>query len=631
MAEQGLTRKLAAIVYADVAGYSRLSGADEEGTHRTLSTYLDAVSALIEKHGGQVLHYAGDAVLAEFASIVVAVGCAVDVQRDLAARNEGLADDRRVRFRIGVNLGDVIVDRDELYGDGVNVAARLESLAEPGGICISQKVLDEVRGKLDVGYEFLGEQSVKNIERPIPVYRVVLAPEAAGRIVGEPAAAGAAWARPALVVAAAVVLAVVGGVAAWRPWSPDVEPASVERMAFPLPDKPSIAVLPFDNLSRDADQDHLADGISENIIAALSQVSGLFVIARNSTFTYKGKPVRVQEVSSDLGVRYVLEGSIQKSGERIRVTAQLIDALSGNHLWSERYDRQTTDLFALQDEITERIVTALQIELTAGEQMRVHRRHTRSLEAWKHLNKGVLHFYRRNKADNAAARRLFKDAIKADRGYGLAYALLAWTHWFDAQFGWSDDRNNAIERAAFLAEQAWSLDHDLPDVYTLQGAIDLFHGRHDDAVAAGEKAVALAPNHANNSALLALFLHKAGRPHEAIRMMKRAMRLSPYYPDWFLEELGFAYLDAEQPKAALAAFAEFLERTPMTIHAAHAHIGQALAYAALGRDKAARAAVRSATDVDPTISVASFGHGMMKADDAGKGVLSILRRLGLPD
>ena len=423
MVEKHLARKLAAILYTDVAGYSRLTGADEEGTHKTLSTCLDAISALIEGHGGRVLHYAGDAILAEFASVVVAMSCAIEVQRVLAARNDQLADDHKMLFRIGVNLGDVIIDRSELYGDGVNIAARLESLAEPGGICISRKVLDEVRDKLDVGYKFLGEKTVKNIKKPIPVYQVVLAPEAAGHISDESQTAGALWGQSTrMAVAAVVFLLVAAGVAIWWPWSPEVEPVAVERMAFPLPDKPSIAVLPFDNLGQDADQDYFADGITENIITALSQASSLFVIARNSTFTYKGKPVKVQQVAADLGVRYVLEGSVQRSGDTLRIHAQLIDALSGNHLWSERYDRKTSDLFALQDEITEHIVTAMHIKLTAGEQMRVHRRHTQSLEAWNLLAKGGEHLYRRSKSDNARARQLLNQAIKADPAYALAWA-----------------------------------------------------------------------------------------------------------------------------------------------------------------------------------------------------------------
>ncbi len=633
MAAKGLTRKLAAIFYADVAGYSRLTGADEEGTHRTLSAFLDVISSLIEGHGGRVLHYAGDAVLAKFASVVVAVSCAVEVQREFTARNESLADDRKVQFRIGVNLGDVIADRDELYGDGVNVAARLEGLAEPGGICISRKVLDEVSDKLDVGYEFLGEQLVKNIEWPISVYRVMLTPESAGQIIGEHTTSRATWRRPALMVAAAaVVLALVGGAALWWPWSPGEESAALEPMAFPLPDKPSVAVLPFDNLSGDPGQEHVADGMTEDITTALSQVSSLFVIARNSAFAYKGKPVKVQKVAADLGVRFVLEGSLQKSGDTRRITAQLVDTLSGSHLWSERYDRKMTDLFVLQDEITEHIVTALQIKLTDGEQMRIRRRHTRSLEAWNLVAEGVEHFYRREKTDNLRARELFNKAVEVDREYALAWALLAWTHWFDAQNEWSADPKRSFERAAFLAQKARTLDDELPDVLALQGAIQLFQRQYEAAVASGEKAVALNPNHATNTALLAVFLHNAGQPEESIRKMKRAMRLSPYYPAWYLEELGFAFLDAKQLEEALSAFAEYLEREPSGRHSAHAHIGQAFAYHALGRDDAARAAATNAIDADPTISISHFVRDSLNRDEEAKERGSaILRRLGLPD
>ena len=413
MAEGVLNRKLAAIFYADVAGYSRLTGADEEGTHKTLTAYLDAISTLIEGHGGRVLHYAGDAVLAEFASIIIALRCAVEVQRGLAVRNASLADDRKVQFRIGVNLGDVIVDRDELYGDGVNVAARLESLAEPGGICISRKVLDEVRNKLDLAFEDMGEQRVKNIAEPVRTYRVRMDSDS---VAGAPVAkvSGSIPWRRAAPPAIFMVLAVTVVLVWFKPWAPPVEIAVEKNMAFPLPDKPSIAVLPFDNLSGDPAQAYFADGITEDIITTLSRISDLFVIARNSTFVYKGKPVKVQRVAEELGVRYVLEGSVQRDEGKVRVTAQLIDALSGNHLWAERYDRKIDDLFALQDEITEHIVTALQIKLTAGEQMRVHRKHTRSLEAWNLLGAGVEHFYRRNKTDNARARQLFEQSVEVD-------------------------------------------------------------------------------------------------------------------------------------------------------------------------------------------------------------------------
>jgi adenylate cyclase len=627
-----MERRLAAILAADVVGYSRLTEADEEATVRALNACRQVIDGLVAEHRGRVFGSAGDSVVAEFRSPIEAVRCAVDIQSELEAHNVDLPEDRRMRLRIGVNLGDVIVEGDNLLGDGVNIAARLETLADAGGICLSRPVFDQVKKQLDLGYEYLGEHEVKNIAEPVPVYRVLTAPEAAGRIIGEARRAQQAW-KPAALAAATVVLIGVAAAVTWlRPWEPTVEPASVERMAFLLPDKPSIAVLPFDNLSGDAGQDHAADGLTEDIITALSQVSGLFVIARNSTFTYKGKPVKVQQVAEELGVRYVLEGSVQTSGDQLRISAQLIDALTGNHLWAERYDRDMTDLFALQDEITDRIVVALRVELTEGEQARVHRKHTRSVEAWNLLSKGTEHFYRVNRTDNAAARQWFEKAIEVDAGYALGYALLAWTHWQDAFHGWSEDRERSFERASFLAEKARALDDTLPDVYALQGAIHLFKREYDGAIEAAEKAVAYNPNHATNTALLAMILHNAGRPKEAIRTYKTAMRLSPYYPAWILEDLGFSYLDAEQPDEALVAFEEFLEREPAATHAAHAHLGRAIAYHVLGREDVARAEVAKAVEADAGISLTRFGQLSLNKDRAGlERGLATLRGLGLPE
>jgi TolB-like protein/class 3 adenylate cyclase len=627
-----MERRLAAILAADVAGFSRLMEADEEATVRRLKACREVIDGLVADHRGRVFGSAGDSVVAEFPSPVDAVRCAVDIQRELEARNADLPEDRRMRFRIGVNLGDVIVEGENLLGDGVNIASRLESLADAGGICLSHPVFEQIKKQHDLVCEYLGEHGVKNIAEPVRVYRVATGPEAAGGISGQATRAKPAW-KP--VTLAAVVVALVGVAAAvtWlRPWQPAVEPASVERMAFPLPDKPSIAVLPFDNLSGDAGQGHVADGLTEDIITALSQVSSLFVIARNSTFVYKDKPVKVQQVAEDLGVRYVLEGSVRTSGEQVRITAQLVDALTGNHLWAERYDRKMTELFALQDEITEHIVTALQIKLTAGEQMRVHRKHTRSIEAWNLLSRGVEQFYRVNKTDNANARQWFEKAIEVDRGYALAYALLAWTHWFDAQHGWSENGERSFERASLLAEKARALDDALPDVYALQGAIHLYKGEYDEAIEAGEKAVAYNPNHATTTALLAMFLHNAGRLQEAIRTYKTAMRLSPYYSAWILEDLGFTYLDAERPDQALVAFENFLDRKPSAAHAAHAHIGRALAYHNLGQDGKARAEVAKAVEVDAGISLKQFSQNSLNKDRAGlERGLAILHMLGLPE
>jgi adenylate cyclase len=627
-----MERRLAAILAADVAGYSRLMEADEEATVRNLNACRQIIDGLVADHRGRVFGSAGDSVVAEFQSPVEAVRCAVNIQRDLEARDADLSEDRRMRFRIGVNLGDVIVEGDNLLGDGVNIAARLETLAEPGGISLSRSVFDQVKKQLDLGYEYLGEHEVKNIAEPVRVYRVLTEPGTAGRVIGEARRAKQAWKPVALAAAVVALIGVTVAVAWLRPWEPAVEPASVERMAFPLPDKPSIAVLPFDNLSGDAGQDHVADGLTEDIITALSQVSSLFVIARNSTFVYKDKPVKVQRVAEDLGVRYVLEGSVQTSGDRVRITAQLIDALTGNHLWAERYDRKMTDLFALQDEITDRIVVALRIELTDGEQARVHRKHTRSIEAWNLLSRGVEHFYRLNKTDNAAARQWFEKAIEIDQDYALAYSLLAWTHWFDAQHGWSENGELSFERASSLAEKAWTLDDELPDVYALQGAIHLYKREYDEALEAGEKAVFLNPNHATTTALLAMFLHNAGRLQEAIGMYKNAMRLSPYYSAWILEDLGFTYLDANRHEEALVAFQKFLDRKPGATHAAHSHIGQAFSYHALGQDDEARAQVARALDADAGISLTQFRQRSLNKDRATleKG-LAILRELGLPE
>jgi len=342
MEQESTTRKLAAILSADVKEYSRLMSQDERGTIRTLTAYKEAMSKLIEEYKGRVVDAPGDNLLAEFGSVVDAVNCSVEIQRDLAERNADLPPSRQMEFRIGINLGDVVEEEKRIYGDGVNIAARVEGLADGGGICISGNVHEQVKNKLGLEYEYLGEQSVKNIPEPVGVYRILSFP----------------------------------GAAAHREDS-----NVVEKMAYPLPDKPSIAVLPFVNMSKDPEQEFFCDGITEEIITALSSIRELFVISRNSSFVYKGKSIKVQQVSRELGVRYVLEGSVRKVGNRVRITAQLIDATTGNHLWADRYDRDLEDIFALQDEITMKIITELQVNLTAGERARVLAKGTNNLRS----------------------------------------------------------------------------------------------------------------------------------------------------------------------------------------------------------------------------------------------------------
>ncbi|MDX2321479.1 MAG: adenylate/guanylate cyclase domain-containing protein [Moritella sp.] len=551
-AQESFKRKLTAILSADVEGYSRLMGEDEEATVRTLTTYREVLSTLVIDHNGRVVDSPGDNILAEFASVVDAVQCAVAVQKEIKSRNDELPENRKMRFRIGINLGDVIQEEERIYGDGVNIAARLEGLSEPGGICISGTSYDQVKNKLNLGYKNLGEHSVKNIAEPVRVYRVLTEFEAAGKVIGEKIKAER-W----LALAAAIVLIVaVGGVAGWYFYlhqSTKIEPASVEKMAYPLPDKPSIAVLPFDNLSGIPDQDYLADGITENIITALSYIPEIFVIARNSTFTYKGKAVKAQKVAEDLGVRYILEGSVQRAGDRLRITAQLIDATTGRHLWADRYDRDLQDLFVLQDEITLKIVFALEVKLSVGVQTRLTRKTMPNLEAWSYYVRGFGHMKRHNKTDNAKARELFERAASLDPGYAPVLTALGFTHFDDARHGWSESREESRLRAVELAKKALALDDSDPMIHALWGAIYLKQKRYDQAIAEGEKSVALGPNESFPHLLLGMYLSHTGRYKEALPLVRKAMRLNPYYPSTYLQLLGGIYLGMEAYEKAIEA------------------------------------------------------------------------------
>ena len=372
MIKEGFKRKLTAILSADVVGYSRLMGEDEEATVRTITTYREVMTTLINQHQGKVLDSPGDNLLAEFASVVDAVQCAVAIQKEFKARNAELPENRKMQFRIGINLGDVIQEEERIYGDGVNIAARLESIAEPEGICISRTAFDHIESKLPLGYEYLGDQTVKNIVKPVGAYRVLMEPRVTVAGKREEKRFGLRrWQWAALAMVAVLVVG-AAAVAMWRfylrPSPPPVKVVREKATGLELHDKPSIAVLPFVNIGGNPEQEYFCNGITEEIITTLSKVPHLFVIARNLVFTYKGKSVKVQQVSEDLGVRYVLEGSVQKSGERIRVTAQLVDATTGHHLWAKRYERDLKDLFALQDEITVRILSALQVKSTKRKQ-----------------------------------------------------------------------------------------------------------------------------------------------------------------------------------------------------------------------------------------------------------------------
>ena len=409
MTQEGFKRKLAAILSADVEGYSRLMGQNEEQTIRILIFYRTAILDLVQQYEGRVVDTPGDNILAEFSSAVDAVKSAVKIQTELAERNAELPMEQRMQFRIGINLGDVVEEEGRIYGDGVNIAARVESIADSGGICISGTVYDHVENKLDCKYDYLGEKKVKNISRPIRVYNLLMKPES----------------------------------------SSDV--ASEERMAFPLPDKPSIAALAFDNMSGDPEQEYIGDGISESIISTLSISPDMLVIARNSSFVYKGKPVKVQQIAEDLGVRYVLEGSFLTAGNQIRITAQLVDALSGHHIWTEQYDREMADFFALLDEVSKQIAIELQAELTSGNTVRSISK-TTNFKAWTNNVKGLRFFTKNTEESNMQARKYFENAIKLDPNFAGAIAGLAVTYFSAVAWGWSKSPLEDFKRSEELIQ-----------------------------------------------------------------------------------------------------------------------------------------------------------------------------------
>jgi TolB-like protein/class 3 adenylate cyclase len=493
MSEERAKRKLSGILSADVVGYSRLMEEDEASTICTLADSKELMANLIQQYRGRVVDAPGDNLLAEFGSVVDATDCAVNIQKELKTKNAELPDNRRMQFRIGVNLGDVVEDGKKIYGDGVNIAARVENLADGGGICISGTAYDQIGKKLPFGYEYLGEQSVKNIEKPVRVYRVLIEPEAAGKVIGEKRFLGRISRRSA--IAAIIILIVVaGGLAGWNFYlrqSKRVEPASLEKMSFPLPDKPSIAVLPFDNMSADPEQDYFSDGITEEIITALSKIQKLFVIARNSTFTYKGKPVKVQQVSEELGVRYVVEGSVRKAEDRVRITAQLIDALTGHHLWAEKYDRNVKDIFAVQDEITKKVITALQVKLTEGEQARFYAKGTNNLEAYLKVMEAKRLSNHLTKEGVLKAQQLAKEAIALDPNYAFAYKTLGTAHGVAMSRGMSKNPRESFKRAIGLFRKAIELDDSLAIAHAALGFWSIYARQYDTAMAEGKRALCL--------------------------------------------------------------------------------------------------------------------------------------------
>jgi adenylate cyclase len=578
--EERAKRKLTAILSADVKGYSRLMGEDEVSTVKTLKGYREIISSLVQQYRGRVIDSPGDNILAEFSSIVDAVECAVEIQKELKAKNEALPENRRMEFRIGINLGDVIEEGERIYGDGVNTAARIEGLAVPGGVCISGTAYDQVENKLAVEFEYLGEQTVKNIRKPVRVYRVLIRPNA----------------------------------------------FSQAREEVNLPERPSIAVLPFVNLSGDPEQEYFSDGITEDLITDLSKASGLFVIARNSAFTYKGKAVKVQEVSRELGVRFILEGSVRKAGNRIRISSQLVDAITGGHLWAERYDRELTDIFDLQDEVTQKIVSALAVNLTKLEEDRLARRATNNLIAYDYALRGQESYYRFTKEANVKAQEMFEKSIELDPRYAAAYSWLGlvllhrWTH------GWGQDPQ-LVDRAFESAQRAIGLDESLPEAHRILGDIYLYRKQHKRAMAELDRAIALNPNYADAHAGLGEVLNWTEKPEKAIELVKKGMRLNPRHHAWYFYVLGSSYILMDLHEEAVEVLKRGVIRNPEFLGS---HLALAPLYAEMGCKEEAQHEVQEILRVSPHFSIEML-RGMIPSKEATiiERLIEAFRKAGL--
>ncbi len=536
-----MERRLATILAVDIVGYSSLMREDEEATLADLIAFRQQVDELAKAHGGRTFGAAGDSMLAEFSSPVEAVRCSIKIQSTLIDTNRDRQNDRQLQLRIGVNLGDVLAEGENLYGDGVNVAARMESLSEPGGICLSGSAHEQVRDRVDIIFEDMGDQEVKNINRPVR---------------------------------------------AWR-WKPQTASAPMTKAVLPLPDKPSIVVLPFNNMSRDPEQEYFSDGISEDIITDLSKVSGLFVIARNSAFVYKGKTINIRDACSELGVRYALEGSIRKAGNRVRITAQLIDGTSGGHLWAERYDRDLTDIFEVQDDVTQRIVTELKITLTPTEESLMGESGTRNMEAHDCFLRGRSLFFSgiKNTAIFEEINVLFRRAIELDPDYGAPFAGLAITYIQDYQNGWSNSPGTSLNKSEQFVQEALARDDNDPFTHWVASTSAMLRKDHRRWRLEADKALSLNPNYAPALNSRGNSYTFAGEPSKAIPHLERAMRLDPVYQQQYMHFLGTAHFVAGDYETAAVVFKDRISLKPST-DLTRSFLTSALGH--LGRDEEAR-------------------------------------------
>jgi adenylate cyclase len=629
MIGQTYNRKIAAILSADVKDYSRLMGENEEATVLTLLEHQKVMNDLVNRHRGRVVDSPGDNLLAEFGSVVDALRCAWDIQQEIKTKNDRLPEHRRMKLRIGVNLGDVIAEQDRLFGDGVNIAARLEGLAEAGGICISGTAYDQVKNKLPYRFKYLGDHDVKNIKDPVRVYQAIISFEDAGNLRKPHTIESKRMKRHALSIG---LFGVIGAlmVAGWyyflNPTRQQAPTKAAEKTLDQGPDIPSIAVLPFKNLSGDSEQEYFSDGISNDIITDLAKFRELLVIASNTTFIYKNKPVNVQEIGRELDVRYVVEGSVQRAGDKLRINAQLVDTAGGHHLWAERYDRDLKDLFIVQNEIVQTIVTKLAVKVKSAEQARTKHKDPKSFKAYDYLLRGQELFARRSRSANNEASQMFAKAIELDPQYGAAYAGLGWTHFRNVSDGWTEFIDQALQQAVDLARKALELDDAMASAYNLLGSAHIFQAQYELAINELHHAIKLNPNNSESHALLGWVLLWSGQTDEAIQALEKTIRLDVRSKQVvFLFHLGLAYYLEGQYQKAVAVLEEGVVQDPDYIGY---HIGLAATYAQLGRTADAEREVANTLQRNPFFEVGFYGTAFRNPDDREK-IRAGLRKAGL--
>ncbi|UCE55859.1 MAG: adenylate/guanylate cyclase domain-containing protein [Desulfobacterales bacterium] len=574
MAKDGFKHRLAAILSADAVGYSRLISEDEISAVRVLNAYRNEMTSIVSEYQGRVVDFVGDNMLAEFSAALDAVNCAVRIQRLLKFHNEKLNPERRMDFRIGLHLGDIMIDGERIYGEGVNIAARIETLAEPGGICISDVIYKQIQSKLNLGYSDLGEQTLKNISEPVRVYKTFEHPTS-------------------------------------NNLSSDKEDSHAEAPLL-LPDKPSLAVLPFINLSTDPEQDYFCHGLYMDTMTSLVKISNLFLIGEASMFTYREKPVTIGELGRQLGVRNVLEGGVRKSGNRVRVNVQLIKTSNGRRIWAERFDRQLDDLFTIQDEIAEEIVTAMDVKLVTGEWSRRVRKALRTPEARECFYRGWESMFGSTKEDIEEAQRMFEKTIRLEPETAISYDMAAWVHWLAVSRGYSDSATKSLERATELAQKAKSLDPEATGFPSLMMAqIYLLKGEHDQAMAEIEKAFKIRPGCGGAHAIKANILNYMGRPTEAIELAKQAIRITPVFPMYFPAILARAYYLSERNEEAMDVANEILSRSQNDLDAL---LTLAYAGAVMDRMKDANQAAKEIIKVKPGFTLEEYSKSQPYKD-----------------